>query len=203
MTEYIELQKLTADGVIIKVSGNYAARFIVRRILYRRKFVNITVSRNNHNAAGMLTRCSFNTGAAPYKTVYFSTAYVNISCLKILFNKAVCSFFGYCADSTGSEHVTFTENFFGKLVRHGLIVARKVKVDIRLFSASESKKCFKRNVVSVTYVIFAANRAFFRRKVKSAGNFAVFNKFKVLAFGASIVRRQRVNLSDAGQKRNK
>ena len=124
------------------------------------------------------------------KAVDFRTADVDISRLEIFFNKAVCGFFGYCADCAGSENVSLAEYFLGKLMRHRLIISRKVKVNIRLFASAEAEEGFKRNIVAVADIIFTAFGAFFRRKVKSARNFALFYKFKVLSLRASVVRRK-------------
>ena len=59
VAENIELQNIFADGVIIEVCRNDVFLLFVCRVLNGRKMMDVVVFRNNHNAAGMLSACSF------------------------------------------------------------------------------------------------------------------------------------------------
>ena len=80
-----------------------------------------------------------------------------------------------------------------------LIFAREVKVDIGgLFISRETEEGLKRDIKAVLPHERAALGAVFRRHVRSAAVRSVGYEFRVSALGADIVRRQGVDLGDAG-----
>ena len=91
----------------------------------------------------------------------------------------------------------------GVFVRLGLILAGEVKVDIRgLFVAGEAQERLERNVEAVAAHARAALRAVLFRHVRAAAVAAVGDELAVAALGADIVRRQGVDLRDAGHIRD-
>ena len=84
----------------------------------------------------------------------------------------------------------------------GLIHAGKVQVDIRLFVAIEAQERLEGNVMAVDEHRLAANRAILIGQVEAVEVDAVVDPLTVLAVGAQIVRRHRVDLGNAGKVRD-
>jgi len=116
----------------------------------------------------MLPRCSARADAAHCKTVFFRFGKVQPVFLAIVQHITVCGFIFNARNRARAEGMTFTEHDLRKLVRNGLIFARKVKIDIRSFITLETKESFKRNFIPFPSQRSSAVRAIFRRKVDPA-----------------------------------
>ena len=84
-----------------------------------------------------------------------------------------------------------------------VIFTREVQIDIRYFIAIEAKEYGKGDVVAVLLQISPAFRAFLVGKIEPAAVFAMGKKFTVLALGAHIMRRQRIDLCNIRHGRDK
>lgn len=92
------------------------------------------------------------------------------------------------------------EHFDAVLVGARLVFARKVQVDIRDLITAEAKERLKRDVEAVLIELRAALRADGIRQVGPAVDAIRNIEGAVFAFGAAIMRRQRVDLGDAGHE---
>ena len=175
---------------------------IICRMLNWSKIFGIHIGRHNNHAAGMLTRCSFNTDTPLNKTFHFSRRNCDSLFFHPFFNKSECSFIGESADCSCFENMGFTEKLFGIAVGIELIFAREVKVDIRLFVTVEAKEGFKRNIMAVTVHGFSAHGTILRRHIVTRTVFAYIEKFTVLAILTYIVGNKRINFGNTGCKGN-
>lgn len=98
----------------------------------------------------------------------------------------------------GAEDVLLPEEHLGVFMRVGLVVAGEVKVDVRRLLAVEAEEGLERDVVPVHQHRRAALGAVFRRQVEAAAHLAVGEEFRMAAFRAAVVRRQRLT-SDTPQ----
>ena len=97
--------------------------------------------------------------------------------------------------------MALAEQLKGVLVRLGLVLARKIQVDIRYLGAAVAQEGLEGDVEPVLVHRRAAMRADLVRQVRPAA--VLFNvrvEVGIAAVGAAVVGRQAVDLSDAGQK---
>ena len=88
------------------------------------------------------------------------------------------------------------------VVRSGLVLAGEVQIDIRHLVAAEAQEGFEGDVEALLGQGRAALGADRVRKVCTAGHTVGHFKGGVLAFGAAVVGRKRVDLGDTGQIRH-
>ena len=168
MSENVKFDKFVVQCMEVKVCC-YAFRIdFFRRMLHGTKVKNLQIFRDDHNAARMLPRCSARADTTHCKTVFFRFGKVQPVFLAIVQYITVCGFILDARNRARAEGMTFTEHDLRKLVRNGLIFARKVKIDIRSFITLETKESFKRNFISFPSQRSSAVRAIFRRKVNPA-----------------------------------
>ena len=123
-------------------------------MLNRAKFMYIIFIRYNYNSAGVLTATYVLHPTQPFASRFISALRIVIPfSSQYFFNISECGFFSNSTDCSGSENLTLAEKCFGVFMDYRLILARKVKVNIRLFIALKSKECFKRNIMSVFFVL--------------------------------------------------
>ncbi len=119
--------------------------------------------------------------------------------LEILLDIAVRGLLRKRSDRAGAEHVVRAEEHFGILVRLRLVFAREVQVDIgRFFISRETQEGLEGDIEAVAAHARAACRAVLFRHVGAAAEAAVVDELAVAAFGTDIVRREGVDLRDAG-----
>ena len=185
--------------MIFKMRRYYAALGIVRRMLHRAKVGNVHVLRYDNKAAGVLACCALNADKALGKAVFLDLCDLDPTLLEIFFNIAVGRFLGKSAYRSGAENVIRSEKLFGVFMCLRLIFAGEVKVDIGRFLISrETEEGLERDIKTVLPHKRSALGAVFRRHVRAAAVGAVGYELGMLAFGADIVRRKRVDLGDAG-----
>ena len=182
----------------VKVSCICTLFLIIRRILNRCKILNCIFIRNNNHTAGVLTGSTLNACATYCQTVNLClwSSSKQSALVKIFHNIAIGSLVGNSCHSTCLEHIFLTKKLLCISMRPRLILAREIKVNIRLLIAVKSKEGFKRNFVAVTLHRYMAIRTVLRRKVKARAVFSVQEKFAVLTFSAIIVRSKRINLGN-------
>ena len=133
---------------------------------------------------------------ACHQPVNLRTVHGNPLVFQIVQNIPVCGLVRQCADGTGLEGFSGTEQHFRKLMGISLYVAGEVQVNIRGFVSLEAQEGFKRNIVSVPFQRGAAFRAVFLRQVEPGTDFPAFQKLIPLALGAAVVGRQRIDSGD-------
>ena len=94
------------------------------------------------------------------------------------------------------------EELFGVLMRLGLVFAREVQVDIGHLVAAEAEERLKRDVETVLAQLHPAPGAHLVRHIRAAAEARAGVKVRILALRADIVRRERVDLRDAGEIRH-
>ena len=182
----------------VKMRRNRFGILFFRGMLYRAEIVNFKVLRDYYDAAGMLTRRAARSDASLSQTLFFGFRKIQAVFFGIMHNKSVSGLFLNISDGPGSESMAFAEHRFREFMRHGLIFAGEVQIDIGCFIAFESEECFKRYFVTVAAQRCSADRAVLFGKVHSAFGFAVRRrKFAVFAVRASVMGGQRVHFRNS------
>ncbi len=189
--------------MIIKMCREHTRFRIVGRMLYRCKIVNIFVTWHDHNATWMLSSGSFYARAFFFEPNTFCGVDFDLVVFHIFLDKSIRRLVCHRTDRSRTEYIIFSKKFFGVFMRSGLIFARKVEVDVGFFVAFESKKNFKRNVMSFFLIFCAAVWTFFVWQIHSRCDFSVFKKLAVLALFTNIVRRKWIYLGDVAHCRCK
>ena len=200
MSKHIELQKVFLHGVIFKMRRDDIGVDVVRRVLHRAEIPDLILLRDDDKAAWVLARRAAHIDAARCKTVLLRAADGQVSLGQIFFHIAVGRFLCDRTDRARTEHMARAEHFDAVLVGARLVFARKVQVDIRDLVTAEAEERLKRDVEAVLIELRAALRANGVRQVGPAVDAIRNVEGAVFAFGAAIMRRQRVDLGDAGHE---
>ena len=167
VSQCVDLKNRVVHGVEVKMSRDDAAVFFVCRILDRRKVIDLTFARDHNNAARMLTRRNFdalNALAQIHGAVFSDIQAVILAIMPYQGNRLfVC----IALDGACLKGVIPTEHFFQISMSTGLILAGKVKVDIRLLIALKAQEGRKRDVLAVTFHRRTTFRAVFGRQIKA------------------------------------
>ena len=199
VAQLVQLEQGVVQILELEVSGQQAARHVVRRVLDGAEIVDLVGVRHNDHAAGVLTRGALDAGAAQSQAVLLGVVHRAAALIQILFHIAVGGLVLNTGYGACLEHIGFAEQLLGVAVHVGLVLAGKVQVDIRLLVAVEAEKGLEGDVVAVHQHPGAAVGAVFIRQVKAVIHAAVGDELAVLALGAAIVGRQAVHLRDAGE----
>ena len=202
MAQLIQLEQRIVQVFKFKVGRQQTALDVVRRVLDGAEVVNVEGIRHNDHAAGVLTRRALDAGAAHDKAVFLGAVDGLAALLEVFFDVAVSGLILQTGDRARLEHVFLAEQLLGVAVDVGLIHAREVQVNIRLLVAVEAEEGLKRDVVALDDHRLAADRASLVGQVEAVKVYAVVDPLAVLAVGAQIVRRHRVDLGNAGEVRD-
>ena len=135
--------------------------------------------------------------------VVFPTGERRVACDgEVFFDVAVSGLILQTGDRARLEHVFLAEQFLGVAMDVGLIHAREVQVNIRFLVAVEAEEGLERDVVALDDHRLAADRAGLVGQVEAVKVYAIVDPLAVLAVGAQIVRRHRVDLGNAGEVRD-
>ncbi len=203
MAEYVQLDQAAFDGVIIEVSRNDAAVLLVGRVLDRRKVMDVHVSGNNHDPAGMLPRRTLDAGAAADQAVDVGVVDLHAPGGGPFHDVAVGRLVLDGADGAGAEYVVLAEQFFRVFMGLRVVFAGEVQIDIGNFIAVEAQKNREGDVVAVLVQICAAVGAFLIGQVEAAADFALRKKLAPLAVRANVMRRQGIDFRNVGHGRYK
>ena len=118
----------------------------------------------------------------------------------IFFYKTIGSLFRYRRDRSSFKHMSFAKEFLRIPMRLVLIFAGKVQVNIRRLVSIKSQEGFKRDVMPVPLIRRSAHGTVFGWKVKSRTVGTVGDKFTVLAVGADVMGRQRIDLRNSSHR---
>ena len=192
VSENIQLQKVVIDGVIVKMGRDDAALHIVRRMLNRRKFINIMAVGEHNDAARMLSGTAPDPGTSFRDPLDLAAALALFPLLVIVLYKTVSRLVGQRTDGPGLECMPFPEKHFRIFMGLGLIVPGEVQVDIRLLVSLESEECLEGDVKSGFHQRLAAYRAGLVRHIITAasriGSHFIRIKIAVMAFTAVVMR---------------
>ena len=202
VSQHIQLQEVGLHGVVFKMGGDGIGVVGVRRVLHRAEVLHIHVVGDHHQAAGMLAGGAPDAHAAQCQAVLLRPSGGDAVLLQIFLDKAVGGLFRQGTDGAGPEHLGLSEHLDGVLVGPGLVFTGEVQVDIRHLAAAEAQEGLKGDIEAVFDVLGAADGTDLVRHVGAAAVGAVGDELGVLAVGAAVVRRQRVDLRDAGHVGN-
>ena len=203
VAELIELEEVCLHAVIFKMRGDYIAVRVIRRVLHGAEVRHVHILRDDDKAAGVLAGRALDADKPLSETVLLGLGGLHTVLLKVFLDIAVGGLLGEGADRPGAEDVIRTEEDFGVFMRLGLVFTGEVKVDIgRLFVAGEAKEGLERDIEAVAPHACAALGTVLLGHVRAAAVAAVGNELAVAALGADIVRRQGVDLRDAGHIRD-
>ena len=123
--------------------------------------------------------------------------------LEILLHIAKGCLISYGLDGACLIYIVLAEQHLRVFVGYWLINAGEVQIDIRHLIAIKAQKDRKGNIVPILDKPRTADRAVLVGQVVAAAVGAIRNEMAVLAVGAAIMRRQWIDLRDAGHGRNK
>ena len=201
VSQHVQFQEVGLHGVIFKMGGDNVAVGVVGGVLHGTEVVDLLVLRDDHHAAGMLSRGALHAGTADGQPVLLRLGGHLSPLVQVLFHVAEGGLLRHGADGTGTEHVGLSEKLEGVLVGAGLVLARKVQVDIGHLVAAEAQEGFEGDVEAVLLVGRAADGTVGVRHIRPAavgvGGVLGVVKVGVLALGAAVVGGQGVYLGDA------
>ena len=203
MAELVELEEVCLHAVVFKMGGNDVAVRIVGRVLHGAEIRDVLILRDDDEAAGVLAGRALDADAAEREAVHLRLRQRLAAFLEVLEHIAIGRLFSQRADRAGAEHVIRAEELLRIFVRLALIFTREVQVDIGHFIASEAEERLKRDIEPVLAQLRAALRAHLVRHIRTAAKARTGVKVRILALRADIVRREGVDLRDAGEIRHK
>ena len=199
VAQLVQLEQGVVEVLELEVSGQQAARHIVRRVLDGAEVIDLIGIRHDDHAAGMLAGGTLDAGTAQRQAVLFRVVDRSPPLIQILFDVTVGRLVLNTGDGAGLEHVGLAEQLFRVAVDVGLILAREVQVNIRLLVAVETKEGLERDVVAVHQHPGTAVGAVLVGQVEAVVHAAIGDELAVLALGAAVVGRQTVDLRDSGE----
>ena len=144
--------------MVIEMCGNDIGRHIIRRMLYRRKGVDLFSQRKYDNSSRMLSGASTDSRTSLYDTVNLTFSLsLSVFFVIILYIPKRC-LIRQCTNRSGTKRLTCAEDDFRIFVCITLIISREVQVDIRFFISLKSKECLKRDVETVFCKLFSTHR---------------------------------------------
>ena len=188
--------------MILEVRRDDVAVGVVRGVLHGAEILHVHVVRHDHQTAGVLARGAAHAHAALHEPVDLRRADDAVVFFQILLDKAVGGLFRQRTDGARAEHLRLAEHLDGVAVGAGLVLAGEVEVDIRHLAAAVAQKGLKRDIKPVLDVLLPAFRTDLVRHIRAAAVAAVLDKLHVPALRAAVVRRERVDLRDAGHIRH-
>ena len=203
MPEYIKLQQVSVNRMIIKMCCDNITVHIIGRMLNRSKFLNLFSHRKYDNSSRMLSGSPSHTGAALDNTVNLTVTLMYSTFFIIIFHITKGCFLGKCTNGTCLEGLALSENNLCISVSIRLIFSGKVKVNIRFLISLESQECFERNIKSLFLHFGSTFRAYLIRHITTchSGILSDLRRIKITVFTvrirAQIVGRQRINLCNS------
>ena len=202
VAQLVELEEVCLHAVVLEMGRDDVAVRVVRRVLDGAEISDVHVLRDDNEAAGVLARRALDADAALREAVFLRLRDLDLALVEVIFYVAVGRFFGQRADGAGLEDVVPAKELARVLVRAALILAGEVEVDIGDLVAAEAQKGLERDVKALFFHLCAAVRAILVVHVRAAAILRALLELAVLAFRAEIVRRQGVDLRDAGHVRD-
>ena len=199
VSEFVELQEVRIDGVILEVGGDDLGIRVVRRMLDRTDVVNLNLLGHNDNAARMLARGTAHARAARREAVLLRAGALDAALLHVLFDVAERRFLGNRADGARPEHMVVAEDLAGVPVDARLVLTREIQVNIGHLVALKAKERFERDVEALFCERLAAFRADLVGQIDTAG--VILVPLEVFVIRAQIVRRERVYLGNIRHER--
>ena len=165
VSQNIKLQKVSVNGMIVKMRGNDVAVFVICRMLYRCEFFDFLAFWQNNDSSRVLACGTPNACASLNYPVDLAVPLVLTMLFKIIFHIAESCFFRKSTDGSRLKGLPFSKNNLCVFMGVCLIFTGKVKVNIRLLVSLKAQEGFKWNVKAFFDHFCAAVRAVFVRHV--------------------------------------
>ena len=123
MSQNIQLQQVSINGMVVKMGGDKSTAGIVRRVLDRGKFLYFLSHWEYNNSARMLSGASPDTGTPLYNTVDLARTLVLSPLFKIVLYISECGFIRKGTDGSRLEGLTFSEYNLCIMMGIGLILS--------------------------------------------------------------------------------
>ena len=207
VSQYIQLQQVVVNGMVVKMGGDRGGGHIVGRVLHRGKGIDFLAQRKHDNASGVLSRCPSHSHAALHNAVNLAVSFPGSPFLIIFLYISEGRLVRQGAYGSRAEGLTLSKDNLRIIMGLALVFTGEVKVDIRLLVSLKSQEGLKGDVKPVLFQRCAAHRAFLVRHIASghAGELLHFFGIKVIvtALGAMVMGAQRVYLGDSGHGSHK
>ena len=190
--------------MVVEVGRDPLGFVVVRRVLHRAEVPDLVLLGDDHQTAGVLAGGTLHVHTAHGQPGLLSAAGLLAPLGEVFFDVAEGGLVRHAADGAGAEDVGLAEHFHAVSVRLGLVFAGEVQIDVGNLVAAEAQEGLKRDGEAVLLEGRSALGADRVRQVRAAVAARGHLKRRVLAVrvGAAVVRRQRVDLRDAGKKRH-
>ena len=202
MPENIELYELIVQRVEIKMGRDGACVILVGGMLNGAEIEYFIILRDYNYAAGVLTGGLFDSQTSLNKAVDFRFGFMQTVFFAIVLDVTVNRFILHAGDGPRTEGMPFAEHFFREMMRDRLIVSRKIEVYIGGLIALEAEEDLKGDIVALLFELCTAYGAILIGKIYAAAGMLFELEFGILAVGAEIMRRQRVDFRNAEHSRN-
>ena len=163
--EDVQLEQVMINGMVIKMGSHDVCRHIVRRMLHRRKGIDILSDGQNHDTAGMLPRTSAHPRHPHGEPLYLALAAVFLSFLEIIFHIAESRLVRQRCDGSRPVCLAGAEDDLRIFVGLGLVLSGEIQINIRLLISLEAQEGLKGDIKSVFVQFFPAHRTVFIRHV--------------------------------------
>ena len=183
------------------MGGDDIAGWVVSWVLHGTEVVDLLILRNDHHAAGVLTGGALHSGTAGRQTGHLRLAGGAKPLLQILFYVTEGGLFCHRPHRPRTKHVGLAKQLECIAVCVGLIFSGEVQVNIGHFVAAEAEEGLEGNVKAVLGIGCATLGTHRIGHIRAAavGMLGILRVIKVgvLAVGAAVVGRQRVDLGNA------
>ena len=146
MSQYVQLQQVGVDGVVIKMGGDNIRIVVVGGMLHRSEGVDILPEGQHDDASRVLARGPADAGAAQDNAVDLAVPLVKAPLFIIFLHVAEGGLVRQGADGSGSEGLSGAEDHLRIFVGLALVLSGKVQVNIRLLVALKAQEGLKGNV---------------------------------------------------------
>ena len=202
MPQHIQLEKVIFHTVVFKMGSNRVAVSSIGRMLNRAEIFDFHIVRHNHQSTGVLPRGAAHAHDSLRQTVFLCPARRKAALFQEFAYIAVGCLVGQRTNSSGAKHLGFAEHLDGMTVRFGLVLSRKIQIDVRHFVAAKPQERFKWNIKAIFHIRRSTLRAHLIRHIGATAIRTIQNKLAMLTFGAAVMRRQRVNFRNPGHIRH-
>ena len=162
----------------------------------------IHVARYDHDARRMLACRRFDAHAAVSEMIDIGDMFFLSLFLEEFLHVAEGRLIRNRLDGACAINIILAEKDFRILMGDWLIGAREVQVNIWYFVAVETEEDRKGDIMPILQKRRTADRADLVRQVIAAAVGTVCNELAILAMWATPMRRQRIDLCDAGHRRD-
>ena len=131
VTQNIQLNQSTGNGMIIKMGCNGGRGLIISRMLQGSKEMHIHIPGYYHNSSRMLTGGTLYPITADSHLIYIGLPLGLPLFLIILAYKAIGGLLRHCTNRASPKHIVLAKQLFRIFVSHWLIFTGEIQINIR------------------------------------------------------------------------